>query len=206
MKTNFIHDNFLLENKYAEELYHNYSKNQPIIDYHNHLSPQLIAEDKYFGGEQITTVGRKTYLFGLLVGLIIGCLILLQLVITDNLVRNQKKLVSLVSFQKFLGNVDKKRNPNSVQHLATAIRGAIDMNKTTSLRFFPVDSKLDNEALVSELSSVIGCQALLVSSLANITTTDLLRRRRRDLRRDRRDRSRARHQGDLELHPHEGDL
>ena len=134
---------------------------------------QLIAEDKYFGGEQITTVGRNTYLFGLLVGLIIGCLILLQLVITDNLVRNQKKLVSLVSFQKFLGNVDKKRNPNSVQHLATAIRGAIDMSNTTSLRFFPVDSKLDNEALVSELSGVIGCQALLVSSLANITATDL---------------------------------
>lgn len=44
----FIHDNFLLENKYAEELYHNYSKKQPIIDYHNHLSPQLIAEDHAF--------------------------------------------------------------------------------------------------------------------------------------------------------------
>lgn len=48
MSKNFIHDNFLLENKYAEELYHNYSKNQPIIDYHNHLSPKLIAEDAVF--------------------------------------------------------------------------------------------------------------------------------------------------------------
>ncbi len=48
MSTKFIHDNFLLENKYAEELYHNYSKNQPIIDYHNHLSPKLIAEDIIF--------------------------------------------------------------------------------------------------------------------------------------------------------------
>jgi len=50
----FIHDNFLLENKYAEELYHNYSKNQPIIDYHNHLNPQFIAEDKIF--DNITNV------------------------------------------------------------------------------------------------------------------------------------------------------
>ncbi len=49
MSTKFIHDNFLLENKYAEELYHNYSKNQPIIDYHNHLPPQQIAEDTVFG-------------------------------------------------------------------------------------------------------------------------------------------------------------
>ncbi|UKM66459.1 glucuronate isomerase [Flavobacteriaceae bacterium GSB9] len=48
MSKTFIHDNFLLENKYAEELYHDYSKNQPIIDYHNHLPPQQIAEDKTF--------------------------------------------------------------------------------------------------------------------------------------------------------------
>ncbi|WP_339917212.1 glucuronate isomerase [Yeosuana marina] len=54
MSKSFIHDNFLLENKYAEELYHNYSKNQPIIDYHNHLPPKQIAEDKTF--ENITNV------------------------------------------------------------------------------------------------------------------------------------------------------
>ena len=54
MSTTFIHDNFLLDNKYAEELYHNYSKNQPIIDYHNHLSPQAIADDKIF--DNITNV------------------------------------------------------------------------------------------------------------------------------------------------------
>ncbi|WP_299780557.1 glucuronate isomerase [uncultured Formosa sp.] len=48
MNSKFINDNFLLENKYAEELYHNYSKNLPIIDYHNHLPPQQILEDKSF--------------------------------------------------------------------------------------------------------------------------------------------------------------
>ncbi|RED47479.1 glucuronate isomerase [Seonamhaeicola aphaedonensis] len=45
----FIHENFLLQNRFAEELYHNYAKNQPIIDYHNHLSPKDIAEDTIFG-------------------------------------------------------------------------------------------------------------------------------------------------------------
>ena len=44
----FITDNFLLENKYAEELYHSYAKNQPIIDYHNHLPPAQIAADTQF--------------------------------------------------------------------------------------------------------------------------------------------------------------
>lgn len=47
-KTNFINDNFLLENKYAQELYHNYASKMPIIDYHCHLSPKSIAEDKTF--------------------------------------------------------------------------------------------------------------------------------------------------------------
>ncbi|APY11555.1 glucuronate isomerase [Seonamhaeicola sp. S2-3] len=54
MNSKFIHDNFLLENEYAEELYHNYSKNSPIIDYHNHLPPQHIAENKIF--ENLTQV------------------------------------------------------------------------------------------------------------------------------------------------------
>lgn len=49
MSSKFINDNFLLDTKFAEELYHNYSKTLPIIDYHNHLPPQQIAEDKIFG-------------------------------------------------------------------------------------------------------------------------------------------------------------
>lgn len=57
MSSKFINDNFLLETKYAEELYHNYSKHLPIIDYHNHLPPQQIAEDKTF--ENITDVWIK---------------------------------------------------------------------------------------------------------------------------------------------------
>lgn len=44
----FIHDNFLLENTYAEELYHEYAAKMPIIDYHNHLPPREIAENRIF--------------------------------------------------------------------------------------------------------------------------------------------------------------
>ena len=47
MKT-FINDDFLLSNKTAEKLYHEYSKNQPIIDFHCHLHPAMIAEDRQF--------------------------------------------------------------------------------------------------------------------------------------------------------------
>ena len=44
----FIHNNFLLGNRTAERLYHQYSANQPIIDFHCHLSPQMVAQDRQF--------------------------------------------------------------------------------------------------------------------------------------------------------------
>jgi len=44
----FITENFLLYNKTAVELYQDYAKAQPIIDYHCHLPPQEIAENKKF--------------------------------------------------------------------------------------------------------------------------------------------------------------
>jgi glucuronate isomerase len=44
----FIHDDFLLRNKTAEYLYHKYSGNKPIIDFHCHLSPAMIAMDHQF--------------------------------------------------------------------------------------------------------------------------------------------------------------
>jgi glucuronate isomerase len=44
----FITDNFLLQNKTAEKLYHNYAAEMPIIDYHNHLPPQPIAANINF--------------------------------------------------------------------------------------------------------------------------------------------------------------
>ena len=54
----FIDENFLLSNATAQRLYHEYAKDMPIIDYHNHLPPNEVAEDKNF--ENIT----KVWLYG----------------------------------------------------------------------------------------------------------------------------------------------
>ncbi len=45
---NFIHYDFLLQSEAAKGLYHQYAENQPIIDYHCHLNPALIAGDHLF--------------------------------------------------------------------------------------------------------------------------------------------------------------
>jgi len=44
----FINENFILNNKAAEKLYHKYAANQPIIDFHCHLSPAMISDDRQF--------------------------------------------------------------------------------------------------------------------------------------------------------------
>lgn len=44
----FINDDFLLETNTSKRIYHEFSENQPIIDFHCHLSPSMIYEDRQF--------------------------------------------------------------------------------------------------------------------------------------------------------------
>ena len=54
MNTNFLSENFLLQTETAKLLFHDYAKKMPIIDYHNHLPPEEIAQDKSF--DNITSI------------------------------------------------------------------------------------------------------------------------------------------------------
>jgi glucuronate isomerase len=44
----FIHDDFLLDTAQAKVLYHDYAKDMPIVDYHCHLPPEQVAENRQF--------------------------------------------------------------------------------------------------------------------------------------------------------------
>jgi glucuronate isomerase len=44
----FMDENFLLETATAQDLFHNHAAKMPIIDYHCHLVPQMVAEDHQF--------------------------------------------------------------------------------------------------------------------------------------------------------------
>jgi len=44
----FIHEDFLLQTKTARHLYHEFAEVEPVLDYHNHLSPRDIAENRSF--------------------------------------------------------------------------------------------------------------------------------------------------------------
>lgn len=50
----FITEDFMLHTKTARRLYHDHAEGQPIIDYHCHIDPREIAEDRQF--DNITQV------------------------------------------------------------------------------------------------------------------------------------------------------
>ncbi|GHV14741.1 hypothetical protein FACS1894219_11090 [Clostridia bacterium] len=55
--TTFLNENFLLTNKIAETIFHDYAKKLPIIDYHCHIVPREIAENRRF--ENIAEIWLK---------------------------------------------------------------------------------------------------------------------------------------------------
>ncbi|TWT79293.1 Uronate isomerase [Planctomycetes bacterium CA13] len=48
MSKAFIHEDFLLETKASRRLFHDYAIDEPILDYHCHLPPKEVAENRQF--------------------------------------------------------------------------------------------------------------------------------------------------------------
>ena len=48
----FMDKDFLLSTETSKKLFHEYAETMPIVDYHCHINPQEIAEDRKF--ENIT--------------------------------------------------------------------------------------------------------------------------------------------------------
>ena len=49
-----IGENFLLETQFAQELYQEHAQRMAVIDYHSHISPCDVAEDRIF--DTITSI------------------------------------------------------------------------------------------------------------------------------------------------------
>lgn len=55
----FMDQDFLLESETAKHLYHDYAANLPIVDYHCHISPREIYEDRRFDDLAQVWLGGK---------------------------------------------------------------------------------------------------------------------------------------------------
>lgn len=56
-----INDNFMLKNETAKTLYHSFAKDMPIIDYHCHISPKMIAQNYKFKNAYDLFLGGDHY-------------------------------------------------------------------------------------------------------------------------------------------------
>lgn len=57
----FMDQDFLLESDTAKTLYHNYAAKMPILDYHCHISPMEIAQDRHFSNITQVWLGGDHY-------------------------------------------------------------------------------------------------------------------------------------------------
>lgn len=57
----FINDDFMLRTQTAKKLYNDFAKDMPIIDYHCHLVPKMIAENKKFKNAYELFLGGDHY-------------------------------------------------------------------------------------------------------------------------------------------------
>ncbi len=57
----FMDENFLLQNETAQKLYHEHAAKMPIIDYHCHLIPKMVADDHKFNSITELWLGGDHY-------------------------------------------------------------------------------------------------------------------------------------------------
>lgn len=57
----FMDRDFLLKSDYAKHLFHDYAEKMPIVDYHCHISPKEIYEDRKFDNIAQVWLGGDHY-------------------------------------------------------------------------------------------------------------------------------------------------
>ena len=131
-----------------------------------------ISERKYLEGETVQTVDMKTYLFGLLVGLVIGIIILIQFVVTDSKIRSARSLITATNYEKYLGEATSTTDSNSLQLLAATLRGS-SPNDIQLIKVLPIGAETINEKFAADLAQILGAQVSITKPFAQLTATDL---------------------------------
>ena len=133
----------------------------------------FIGVSQYSGGAEVTSVSKSTYLFGLLIGLVLGCLILLQLIFSDGKIRGSKQLVNLVGYKQFLGELSAKNQSISLQHLAAAVQATHTIKKSTVLRLVAIGEEANSEQTRKSLAKVLSCKISLAGRLKSLDAKSL---------------------------------
>jgi hypothetical protein len=119
-------------------------------------------------GATVSTVKTSTYVFGLIVGALIGLLIALQLTLIDKRVRSLSQLSKRFESHALIGTVTPE--PESIQHTAAAIVARARSLSLTSVALVPVDEQTSTQILVEQINAVTSPMGITITSLTNISS------------------------------------
>ena len=111
-------------------------------------------------------------MFGLLIGLVFGLLILIQLVVTDSKIRSAKALIAAVGYENYLGEASSNDESNSLQLLAAAMRGT-STSTFSSVKVLPIGTSVIDTQLATSLAQTLGCQVSITKPLDQLSAEDL---------------------------------
>ena len=138
------------------------------------LETPLVEVSRYEDTESATvsTVRRPTYTFGVIAGLVISLLILLQLTYSDRRVRSLRQLSRLAS-NSLLGALSAR--PNSVQdrQVAVLLHHTISQYGATQLRLLPLRSPLRDDSAMDRVVAMLTVSARTSAPFAELSVAEL---------------------------------
>lgn len=130
-----------------------------------------------FEGGTVTSVRLPTYGFGVIVGLLVAMLIILQLTYSDRKVRSARHVVRAVGDQAFLGSIttDAPRNQAVAERrAAVSLHKAITAAAAKSVRFIPLRSPLSSVTAIERLRTTSGATGSVTQPFIELAVADLV--------------------------------
>jgi hypothetical protein len=147
-------------------------------------------------GNTVNDVRRPTLLMGLVAGLFISLLILLQLTFSDSRVRTPRQLLRLIGSDSFLGKMTTEAHDVRDRRVALVLHDKLTATSRKRIRLIPIRSSWENAEIIKRLSSLTDASCdvakpftessvLEIAGNPNSDAVDLLLvRRNHDLRKD----------------------
>jgi len=113
---------------------------------------QFVREDVETIGGPASSVTSSTYLFGLVAGLIVSILIILQLTMTDERIRGVKKLQNIADDIICFGEIRADTKKINATHVTASIVKAVQDSSTKSIAIIPVGNSVTATQTLNDLN------------------------------------------------------
>jgi hypothetical protein len=139
-------------------------------------TPMLkVSEYEEAVGPLVSRVQRPTYVFGVVAGVLIALLVLLQLTYSDSRIRSLRQLTRIAGVDRVLGFISTKTNPMGERRCAIGIHGTLSRSNASLVRYLPLRNKIADEIPLQRLASTTGTTATFALPFAEQSVAGLIK-------------------------------